>query len=150
MHQATSFSYNFWLFWFTSQHYQYSKHPVILVLLIYRCLQMIRLFSLSSFLFSIKILYRWSYWCTCSNHAVPNNIHPSSCKNSRPKLFYKNVFLKFHKFTGKHLCWSHFLIKLHNISSTGVFVQIMRNLQNFTKWLLLFLTRLFLTIPESD
>ena len=34
-------------------------------------------------------------------------------QNSRPKMFFKKAVLKnFARFTGKHLCWSHFLIKL--------------------------------------
>ena len=35
-------------------------------------------------------------------------------RSSRSQMFYKvGVFKNFAKFTGKHLCWSHFLIKLH-------------------------------------
>ena len=35
-------------------------------------------------------------------------------RSSRSQMFYKiGVLEKFAKFTGKHLCWSHFSIKLH-------------------------------------
>ena len=35
-------------------------------------------------------------------------------RSSRSQMFYKISILKnFAKFTGKYLCWSHFLIKLH-------------------------------------
>ena len=37
-----------------------------------------------------------------------------------PKVFYKKRFLKnFAIFTGKHLCWSLFLIKLHSFSPSS-------------------------------
>ena len=43
-----------------------------------------------------------------------NLITSKAFRSSRSQMFYKIGVLKnFAKFTGKHLCWSHFLMKLH-------------------------------------
>ena len=59
------------------------------------------------------------------------NVH-NEYKNQAPEVFYKKAVLKnFSVFTGKHLCWSLFLIKLQAFRSatslkrdpnTGVFL----------------------------
>ena len=45
----------------------------------------------------------------------------ATIRSSRSQMLFKiGVFKNFANFTGKHLCWSLFLKKLH--SSTGVFL----------------------------
>ena len=47
-------------------------------------------------------------------------------RSSRSQMFYKlGVLKKFAKFAGKHLFWSHFLIKLHTCFPT-IFVEFSR------------------------
>ena len=48
-------------------------------------------------------------------------------QNTCPKmLFKKTVFKNFARFTGKHLCWSHFLIKFQ-LSRHRCFAAILRS-----------------------
>ena len=44
-------------------------------------------------------------------------VHISTCRSSRPEVFYNIGFLKnFAKFTGKHLCQSLFFNKVAGVS----------------------------------
>ena len=95
--------------------------------------------------FSFRIAI--SSWFSCSLHC--------SCWKKPPEAFYKKkLFLKlFAIFTGKHLCWSLFLIKLQvsrpalikRDSNTGAFLWISKKFlrtptfKNICEWLLLFL-----------
>ena len=67
------------------------------------------------------------YVCACPLTSSTSDPHPL-CRSSRSQMSLKKDVLKnFANFTGKHLFWSLFLIKLHTPllkrdSNTGVFL----------------------------
>ena len=76
-------------------------------------------------------------------------------RSSRPEGFcIRRVLKNFAKFTGKHLCWSLFLINLQAKpatllkidSNTGVFLWILRDFKERLRWLLLTYVRSLLFI----
>ena len=80
--------------------------------------------------------------------------YASAYRSSRSQMFFKIVFLKnFANFTGKHICWSLFLIKLQAFrssavlkrdSNTGIILWNLRNLFKNT-----FFTEHVLTVTAS-
>ena len=78
------------------------------------------------------------------------NIYKNTCafifllwnQKQPPEVFYQKVVLKnFATFTGKHLCWNLFLIKLQAFRpdskkdfNTGVFLWILRNFEEHLFW----------------
>ena len=57
-----------------------------------------------------------------------NLVTSKAFRSSRSQMFYKIGVLKnFAKFTRKHLCWSHFLIKLHTCFPI-IFVKFSKNI----------------------